>query len=298
MASYVNDCAGARMVLDMVDVDSVKWCQYAKGSSGLVRWVYAREGRALLKLERDAARVADAVLFVSPAEADLFTKLAPEAIARTHSVHNGVDVDYFSPVLDSPNPFGHRAAIVFTGMMDYRPNIDAMNWFVEHVMPGLRGHPKSPELWIVGANPTKAVRALNSSDVHVTGRVPDIRPYLRHASAVVAPLRIGRGIQNKVLEAMAMSSAIVATSEAREGLDRCQQGELLIADSPAAFSRALVGILDGDFPEIGARARARVVRDYQWATSFAILDPLVGLVNGEGVPVPSRQTAPVQSAAS
>jgi sugar transferase (PEP-CTERM/EpsH1 system associated) len=275
MTPYVTECDNARVIIDMVDVDSEKWRQYAAASSGLGKWVYSREGRLLLKLEREAARVADAVLFVSRAEAELFTSLAPETTTRTHFVTNGVDAEHFCPSLEFPTPFGDRPAIVFTGMMNYRPNVDAMEWFVEHVMPRLRTQPGAPELWIVGAKPTRAVRALARPDVHVTGRVPDVRPYLRHAMAVVAPLRIGRGIQNKVLEAMAMGAAVVATPEAREGLERSQDNELLTADSADRFAEALIRIFNGELPGIGARARARVVHDYLWETTLTPLDALV-----------------------
>jgi glycosyltransferase involved in cell wall biosynthesis len=186
-------------------------------------------------------------------------------------------------MLDFPNPFGKRPAIVFTGSMDYWPNIDAMTWFVGEVMPRLRSHPGSPCLWIVGANPTKSVRALAGDDIYVTARVADVRPYLYHASAVVAPLRIGRGIQNKVLEAMAMGAPLVVTPQAREGLEQCRDDELFTADAPEDFATALAEILDGKFPHMGARARARVTADYSWEDSLAALDQILA---------PPRRPAP------
>jgi sugar transferase (PEP-CTERM/EpsH1 system associated) len=264
----------------MVDVDSQKWRQYAETSSGLARLVYAREGRALLALERRAAMSADAVIFVSRAEAELFKTLVPDVGGRTHFVNNGVDTDHFDPSKDFPNPFGTRPAVVFTGAMNYRPNVQAMSWFSEHVMPLLRQHPKSPCLWIVGSNPSPAVLALAGPDVRVTGRVPDTRPYLRHAAAVVAPLQIARGVQNKVLEAMAMAAAIVVTPRVREGLEQCADDELLTAAAPADFAAASGRILDGAAGPIGERARARVVHDYTWRSSLSSLDRIIepGLV--------------------
>jgi sugar transferase (PEP-CTERM/EpsH1 system associated) len=276
MLPYVVEENGSRIVLDLVDVDSEKWRQYAATSSGLSRWVYAREGRTLLELEREGARVAEAVLLVSGPEAELFKGLVPESSTRVYAVHNGVDTEYFNDWLDFTNPFGTRPAIVFTGFMDYRPNIDAMIWFVREVMPRLRSRSNPPSLWIVGANPAKAVRVLAGDDVCVTGRVPDVRPYLRHASAVVAPLRIGRGIQNKVLEAMAMGAPSVVTPQARGGLDKCQADELLTADNPADFANAVAQILDGNFPKLGARGRKRVANDYRWSDSLAMLDQILG----------------------
>jgi len=275
MAPYVAHHHGARVIIDMVDVDSEKWRQYAQTSSGLARLIYAREGRLLLALERRAAAAADAVIFVSRAESELFRRLVPEAASRTGYVDNGVDIDHFSPSLTFPNPFGDRPAIVFTGAMDYRPNVAAMTWFVGQVLPRLRAHPTAPCLWIVGSKPSRAVRALAGRDVRVTGWVPDVRPYLSHARAVVAPLQIARGIQNKVLEAMAMGAAVVVTPQAREGLDRCRDDELLTAGTPVAFADAVSRVLEGEAGQIGARARACVIRDYGWAKSFAALDRLV-----------------------
>jgi sugar transferase (PEP-CTERM/EpsH1 system associated) len=275
MAPYVPDSPRARVILDMVDVDSEKWRQYAETGSGPARALYRREGRTLLALERRAAARADAVLLVSRAEAELFATLAPEAASRTHHVGNGVDIEYFDPARAFPDPSDGRPALVFTGAMDYRPNVEAMEWFVEHVMPRLRERATPPCLWIVGSNPSRAVLALAGPDIRVTGRVPDVRPYLKHARVAVAPLRIGRGIQNKVLEAMAMGVPIVATPQAREGIDACTDGEMLTAATPADFAAAICRVLDGDAGPIGARARARVARDYGWDASLAGLDRLL-----------------------
>ena len=288
MAPYVPDRRGARVILDMVDVDSEKWRQYAETSSAPARAVYRREGRTLLALERRAAARADAVLLVSRAEAELFTSLAPEAAARTHHVGNGVDVAYFDPSRAFANPLDARPALVFTGAMSYRPNVEAMEWFVEHVMPRLRTRATPPCLWIVGSNPSRAVLALAGPDIRVTGRVPDVRPYLRYAQVAVAPLQIGRGIQNKVLEAMAMGVPVVATPQAREGIDACTDGELLTATTPADFAAAIGSVLDGDAGPIGARARARVARDYGWDASLAELDRLLDAFEA----APARSVAP------
>ena len=276
------------MILDMVDVNSEKWRQYAETASGPARAIYRREGRTLLALERRAAARADAVLLVSRAEAELFASLAPETAARTHHVGNGVDFAYFDPSLAFADPLGARPALVFTGAMDYRPNVEAMAWFVEHVMPRLRARAASPCLWIVGSNPSRAVLALAGPDVQVTGRVPDVRPYLKYARVAVAPLRIGRGIQNKVLEAMAMAVTVVATPQAREGIDACADGELLTATTPADFAAAIGSVLDGEAGPIGARARARVARDYGWDASLAGLDRLLDRFENASAP-PSRR---------
>jgi sugar transferase (PEP-CTERM/EpsH1 system associated) len=306
---HISNGPGARMILDICDVDSEKWRQYAKTSSWPARAIYRREGRTLLALERRAAARADAVLLVSRAEAELFASLAPEAAARTHAVGNGVDLAYFDPSREFPNPLDDRPAIVFTGVMSYRPNVEAMVWFVEHVMPRLRARAASrgpgPCLWIVGLSPSPSVLALAGPDVRVTGRVPDVRPYLKHAQVAVAPLQIGRGVQNKVLEAMAMGLPVVATPQAREGLDACHDDELLTATGPAEFAAALGRVLDDDAGDetedagsIGVRARARVVRDYSWEASLAGLDRLLDSVETAPSPAPRHSTIAALSASA
>jgi glycosyltransferase involved in cell wall biosynthesis len=164
---------------------------------------------------------------------------------------------------------------VFTGAMDYRPNIDAVSWVARDIMPMLRDRGCPPEFWIVGTNPADEVRRLVSlAGVHVTGRVPDTRPYLAHADVVVAPLRIARGIPNKILEAMAMSRPVVATPQALQGI-RAEPGrDLLIADDAPALARCVTEVLDGRHPMIGCHARNAVEARYDWSTTLAPLDTI------------------------
>ena len=272
MAPYVERHRAACTLIDMVDVDSEKWRHYAEATSGLPRLVYRREARTLLELERRAASLADRVTFVSRAEADLFRRLAPEFAARIGHVDNGVDTRYFDPDQDFANPFEGAPAIVFVGTMNYRPNIDAVRWFLTEVMPRLRSRLPSPAFWVVGAHPNATVRRLAGGDVRVTGQVADVRPYLAHAAVVVAPLRIARGVQNKVLEAMAMAAPVIATPQAREGLEACRDDEIVEAGDAADFAAAIGRILEEGGAAIGRRARRRVCRDYSWEASFAALD--------------------------
>jgi sugar transferase (PEP-CTERM/EpsH1 system associated) len=272
MAPYVEPHSAARCVIDMVDVDSEKWRQYAEETSGLSRIVYAREARTLLALERRAASSADSVVFVSRSEADLFRRLAPEAVPRVHHINMGVDSVYFDPAQHFANPVAGTPAIVFVGAMNYRPNVDAVVWFVTEIMPSLRSLADRPSFWIVGSNPSAAVRHLAGADIHVTGRVEDVRPYLAHAAAVVAPLRMARGIQSKVLEAMAMAAPVIVTPQAREGLEACGDDEIIEAKSAPAFAEAIRLLLLGGGAAIGRRARERVRRDFSWQSSFAALD--------------------------
>ena len=157
---------------------------------------------------------------MTDAEADLFRRLAPECGGRIETIGNGVDTTQYSPSRDHANPFvaGTRP-IVFTGAMDYWPNVDGVRWFVEAVWPRVRDAFAAAHFMIVGMRPTAAVKALASPSVTVTGTVPDVRPYLQHADVVVAPLRVARGVQNKILEAMAMGKPVVATNACGAGID-------------------------------------------------------------------------------
>lgn len=291
MAPYADSCGGARVILDLVDVDSEKWRQYAEAHRGLGRLVYAREARSLSALEIRAAAKADRVILISTAEARLFTDLAPELADKVHAIGNGVDTDYFDPSTRLANPFGEQTGVVFTGVMSYRPNVEAVSWFTAKVMPLLRGQPWSPHLWIVGTSPSRAVRSLAASDVHVTGRVPDVRPYLRHAGAAIAPLRIARGVQNKALEAMAMAIPLVVTAQVRDTLDHCRDDELITASTPEEFAAALGHLLrDGSAP-MGMLARKRIVADYRWSSNLAKLDRLIDVAPGSHTADGGQETA-------
>jgi len=281
MAPYVMGPGGRlglqRRVLDMVDIDSEKWAAYATDAKPPMRQVWAREGRTLLELERRAAREFDHSLFVSEAEARRFAELAPDCAARVGWLDNGVDFVRFDPARDYPSPFrGAAPAIVFTGTMSYRPNIEAVAWFAAEVLPILRRRDPAPEFWIVGANPAPAVTALaDRPGVHVTGSVPDVRPYVAHAAAAVAPLRIARGIQNKVLEAMAMARPVVASPQAFEGVRAVPGRDLLVADGAAAMAAAIGEVLDGRHPGLGEAARRAVAAGHDWQAALAGLDRLL-----------------------
>jgi sugar transferase (PEP-CTERM/EpsH1 system associated) len=277
MAAYVPNGTSPlrRRVVDMVDVDSDKWRQYAERKPWPVSMIYGREARRLLDFERAVARKFDASLFVSEHEAALFRQLAPESAGRIAYVNNGVDHEFFSPDREYPNPFPNdRKAVVFTGAMDYWPNIDAARWFAREVLPALQARGLDVGFWILGSNPAAEVRKLEEPGrITVTGRVEDIRPYVAHAAVVVAPLRVARGVQNKVLEGMAMARPVVATPEALEGIEAEAGRELAIAGEARGFSMAVAAALSGRGAEaMGVRARARVVAHYGWAANLSRLD--------------------------
>ncbi|MES2018668.1 MAG: TIGR03087 family PEP-CTERM/XrtA system glycosyltransferase [Pseudomonadota bacterium] len=274
MAQYAEQYPKARRVVDFCDIDSDKWRQYAQQKSWPMSWVYRREADTLLAYERHVASSTDAALFVSAPEADLFRTLAPESDAKIGYFNNGVDTDYFSPERHYDRPYGAlERAIVFTGAMDYWPNIDAVQWFAADVFPQLLAANPALRFVIVGARPTPAVLALAAKPgVVVTGTVPDVRPYIFHAEVCVAPLRIARGIQNKVLEAMAMARPVVVTPQALEGINALPGAELLLADGACAFGATLTGLLAQPDASLGAAARAKVESQYSWPSNLARIE--------------------------
>ncbi|SLN69070.1 TIGR03087 family PEP-CTERM/XrtA system glycosyltransferase [Oceanibacterium hippocampi] len=270
--------AGARKVLDMVDVDSDKWRQYADRHSGLMRWVYRREARQLLAFEKRASAAFDATILVSEAEAELYRGLAPEAASDTFAIENGVDAEFFDPAIAQDDPYGGNGAgtMVFTGAMDYWPNVDAVVWFAEEVFPGIRAARPDAAFCIVGGKPAKEVQALaERPGISVTGRVPDVRPYIAHAGLVVAPLRVARGVQNKVLEGMAMAKTVLASPMALEGIDAEAGRELRVADAAPDFAAAALDAMENPDPAMGEKARRRVVECYSWEAGFGRLQSLI-----------------------
>jgi sugar transferase (PEP-CTERM/EpsH1 system associated) len=263
--------------MDFVDVDSDKWRQYARRAKPPMKWVYAREAERLLDFDRKVAVRADASLFVSDAEAGFFKSLIPEADAKIHAISNGIDCAYFSPLHTLSSPFqGAGPHLVFTGTMDYRPNIDAVCWFAADIFPRVRNAIPAATFTIVGAKPTRQVEELaGQPGIRVTGRVPDVRPYLAHATAIVAPLRIARGIQNKILEGMAMAKPVVTTAQGLEGIEATPGRDVLVADTVEAFVAAVREAVKPEAQEIGRAARRLMEECYTWKGRLALLDQLV-----------------------
>jgi sugar transferase (PEP-CTERM/EpsH1 system associated) len=279
MAEYLDRArAGCDLTLDMSDVDSQKWRAYAADARGPLKLLWAREARLLLEFERRVAVDYDRTLLVSDPETEEFAELSPASRDRVFTHENGVDLARFSPAHSFERPFeGAGPHLVFTGTMDYWPNEDGCGWFAREVMPGLRARHPDLAFHIVGANPTPGVLALaRLPGIHVTGRVPDVRPYVAHSDVMVTPLRIARGLQNKLLEAMAMGRPLVSSRPAYEGV-RAEEGrDLLVAGDAAGMQAAIFAVLDGQHPELGARARAAMERYYSWPASLARLDALMG----------------------
>ncbi len=248
MAQFVPAGLGQRFVMDFGDVDSAKFAQYADDGAGPMRWVNRREGEKLAAFERATAERADLCLFVSEAEAALFRSRT--GLGNVRALSNGIDTAYFDPAAEFPRLApAERPLLLFTGQMDYPPNADAVVWFARDVLPLI----PDAHFAIAGRNPLPSVQALAGERVTVTGGVADMRSWLAAAELVAAPLRLARGIQNKVLEAMAMAKPVVASPAAFEGIDALPGRDLLVADERGCHGRSD----RGPARRSGTRRRAR-----------------------------------------
>lgn len=267
MAQYVDRSCSTHRVIDFVDVDSDKWKQYSKTKPWPLNWLYQRESKLLLEYERKIASTFDSTTFVSETEANFFKQLAPETTANITYFNNGVDADYFAPQNIYSNPYPNNIkTLVFTGAMDYWANVDAVEWFAHNVFPTIRAQIPLVEFYIVGSRPTARVMALAAlSGITVTGLVKDIRPYIAYASLVVVPIRIARGIQNKVLEAMSMEKTVIVSPQAAEGICALHGQELFVEKNERDFAdRVINQIQDGPNVTMGHAARIRVMENYSW----------------------------------
>jgi sugar transferase (PEP-CTERM/EpsH1 system associated) len=261
-------------IVDLVDVDSQKWLDYASAGGGWRSWLYRAEGRRLRDLERPMPAWAHAVTLVSEPEAAIYRRFC--ASGSVHAILNGVDLDYFQP-----RPTATEPACVFVGALDYRPNVDAVRWFAETVWPTVQRRVAAAKLWLVGRRPTAAVRELaRHAGVEVVGQVADVRPWLARAAVVVAPLRIARGLQNKVLEALAMGKAVIASPPALAAL-RVRPGKhCLRASSAAQWIKATTRLLRDERQRrsLGSAGRCYVEEHHHWDRCLEPLGELLGLV--------------------
>ncbi|WP_454760915.1 TIGR03087 family PEP-CTERM/XrtA system glycosyltransferase [Caulobacter segnis] len=275
MAQYVigRTAPGTRLIIDFVDADAEKWRAYAAAARFPMTAVFAREARRLTMFERRALDAAEAGIVISDTERRLLSAQIPSGAGKLRVLSNGVDLDYFSP---APGR-GDGRSIVFCGRMDYQANADGAAWFAREVFPKVLASRPDATFRIVGACPTPAVRALGAlPGVEVTGATPDVRPYLREAAVVVAPLRIARGIQNKVLEAMASARPIVVTPAALDGIDAADDYEVLVGADADGFARAVLDVLTGrTMPWLGENGRRFVELRHQWSTQLLALDRLI-----------------------
>ena len=248
----------------------------------------------LQRVEKELAHRSNWSLFVTESESNSFRSMVPELAERVVTMRNGVDTEYFSPNLELPAVGTNEPTVVFTGAMDYWANIDAMKWFVSEVWPVVLASQPAAKFMIVGSRAADSVKRLaETRGVVVTGTVPDVRPYLSNASVVVAPLRIARGLQNKVLEALAMARPVVATPVALEGLDGRRPASLLCASTPQAFASAVIDKLSRKQRAItDYSGREFVMAHYSWTTALQPLWKIFDETANQGTGATATRRSP------
>jgi sugar transferase (PEP-CTERM/EpsH1 system associated) len=276
LAQHLPQVAGVRQVVDFIDVDSEKWREYAHRSRAPIAWAYAVEAARLARVERQVAACADQALLVSESEAVVLRAAVPAA--RVRVIPNGVDTAFFQPRPE--DPCDGSLQLVFIGSLDYRPNVDAVTYFVREVLPRLRGQVPNLGFTAVGHRPAAGLIrtvARAGEGVRIAGSVADVRPYLAAARLCVVPLRFGRGIKNKVLEAMAMGRAVVASSVAVQDLAVRDGVHLRIANDAQSCAAAVLDLARDAVERRRLAANAlRLVREaYQWESAFRSLDACI-----------------------
>ena len=257
--------------VDIVDCDGQKWFDFANAVSGPKRWLYRLEGRRVQKLERETAMWAAACSLVSRAECDLFDRTVGAGTATVAT--NGVDLEYFRPT-----EMHESLACAFVGALDYLPNVDAAVWFTDRVWPRVRERFPTAEFRLIGRKPTLVVRRLGErTGVKVVGQVPDVRPHVATASVCVVPMRLSRGLQNKVLESLAMGKATVASPPSLAAIHAVPGRDLLKAESVEEWVTAVCQVLDDPTRrrELGLAGRRFVEENHDWETC---LQPLTELI--------------------
>ena len=273
------------LLMDFCDVDSDKWRQYAQKAKFPFNIIYSFEYHRFLEYEKKINRAFNHSVFVSEKESELFLSLYPQA-KNLCVISNGVDYNYFSPhraeKLGVPSaehiPKNSGPVLVFTGAMDYHANVDGVLWFSESVLPEIKKEFPKTLFIIAGSNPHPKVQKLSEKGgIIVTGFVRDIRPYYQAADVFVAPLRLARGVQNKVLEAMSMEKAVVATSAALSGISANNGEHVLIADSPRDFFNGVLHLIKNKSAGIQLKQKARefIVDNYSWDLNLNLFDKLL-----------------------
>lgn len=272
MAQYVFKVKGVKKIMDLADSDSRKWLQYAAYTRGPISWLYQREGRYLEQYEQQICKEFDEVIAISEDEEAVFkTYIKDKEFAI---VPNGVDLEYFAYESLEYNP----KQLVFVGAMDYYANVDCITHFVHNILPLIRVRVPDVKLYIVGANPTAAVRRLGlDSNIIVTGRVDDVRPYLKDSCCSVAPFRIARGIQNKILQAMASGVPVVTSSKGNEGINAVHGESIYVTDEFQEFADYVVRLITDSHTRmrISHSGRSFVKERFQWEKSMNLFESIL-----------------------
>ena len=272
MAEYVFKAASKKqdiaqtLIMDLCDLDSDKWNQYADKKSFPFNWVYKREAVQLLSFEKKINQNFNKTVFVSQKEAELFRKYYPDA-KNIDIIPNGVDHGYFNPENTVRLEEATVPVISFFGAMDYYANVDGALWFAQKILPLIKEKIPTVVFYIVGSNPDAKLKALTADPgIKVTGFVADIREYYAQARVCVIPLRIARGVQNKVLEAMAMEKAIVTTTPAVQGVSVFDKSVLNIQDQPEPFADQVISLLQDAHlrQKMGKAARQHIKENFNW----------------------------------
>jgi sugar transferase (PEP-CTERM/EpsH1 system associated) len=266
MAPYAMDMSSSK-ILDFVDIDSKKWSLFSTMTRFPLSLIYQIESKRLSYFETFLSQRFDYCLVTSKNEMSLLSDTS-----NIRVLPNGVDQEYFSP-----QGIPIEGNIIFTGVMNYFPNSDAVLHFHRHIFPLIKKDVPSAQFIIAGMHPTAQIRAIADHDTIVTGFVPDIREYLSRAAVCVVPLRVAMGVQNKILEAMAMGLPVVATSVASRGINAAHGREILVADDPEGFATATIRLLQDQQlrASITKNARRFIAQHFSWERNLHQLDELI-----------------------
>lgn len=277
--NYFNHNHNEQHIIDYVDVDSLKWKSYALEKLSMRSLLYYYEYLTLKSFEKYYLGKADKAVFVTQKESDLFTQsynISSDLKKKIHVIENHIDTEFFTPSMHFKNPYidnnhDNKFIIIFSGDMGYKPNEDAALYFSEHIMPALKSNIQKNILFVIaGRNPSDKVRFLSQENrnILVTGTVKDMRPYLYYADLCVCPLLIARGIQNKILEAMAMQKTVIASSVAFEGIKAEKEQDLFVADSPEEWSKIITDLYENPKKnyQIGVNALNNIKEKYHSET--------------------------------
>ncbi len=286
-SQYILHCDGLRRVVDAHDAVSMNVRRTAAYADSRVEKLQLfLEAQSIHRFEMTIARVVDAYLVNS--RIDRAALQDCDRGMRVWCIPNGVDTEYFAP--DGGISDGRTA--VFTGVMNYRPNRDAAHFLCKEIFPRVREVVPDVQVRLVGANPPDDVRALAGNGVTVTGTVPDVRPFIHRAAVYVSPLRFGTGVKNKVLAALAMGKAVVATPESCAGLDVTSGEHLLVGESPDALAAHIVALLTDPSRRclLGSAGRKLVVQKYQWTALAKQLEELLESLLAERKDTPDESS--------
>lgn len=265
----------ATLIMDFMDVDSDKWAQYKKSHQWPLSLIYARESRLIANVEANVVKEFDHCLLITQTEVDLFQKIHGN-VKNLTAIENGLDTDMFYPptnLRQTVNPY-----FLFAGVMDYAPNIDAVMWFIDWVWPTVINKWPSAKFCIAGMNPTEKIKKLQLKEgIEVTGFVDDIKPCFDKANIFIAPFRIARGVQNKVLQAFACGLPVIATSMGAEGIRYNADKDILLADTPEQYIDKITLLINNEerYLALSNNALNTIAENYSWDS---ILAPLATLL--------------------